>query len=78
VAALGKPIVTIQPPTISHVLKEVNTSAKAIYYQDRHNRQQVVDVVALAIREDLVETPRGGNENWISIADRLFEGNSNP
>ena len=76
-AALGNPIVTIQPPTISHMLKEVNTSVKAIH-QDRHNRQLVVDMVALVIREDLVETPRGGNEEWVSIADRLGEGNPNP
>ena len=72
-SALGKPVVTIHPPAISHMLKEVNASAKAVC----EDPQQVVETLAYVIRGDLPSTPRDGDK-WIPIADRLGKGNPNP
>ena len=72
--ALGKPIVTIHPPAISHMLKEVNASAKAVCQDPK----QVVDTLAYVIRGDLPGTPWDSSDKWIPIADRLGKGNPNP
>lgn len=72
-AALGKPIITLHPPSISHMLKEVNASASAICTDP----EQVVDTLAYVIRGDLPKTPRDGDK-FIPIADRLGKGNPNP
>jgi YtoQ family protein len=71
-AALGKPIVTLHPPEISHMLKEVNANASVIC----QDATQVVDTLAYVIRGDL-PAPRDG-ENYSPIADRLGKGNPNP
>lgn len=70
-AALNKSIITLHPPSISHMLKEVNASASAVCEEPK----QVVDTLAYVIKGDLPE-PKDGN--FIPIADRLGKGNPNP
>jgi len=70
--ALGKPVITLHPPQLSHMLKEVNASAKVVCEEP----QQVVDTLAYVIRGDL-PSPRDGDK-YIPIADRLGKGNPNP
>jgi YtoQ family protein len=72
-SALGKPIITLHPPAISHMLKEVNASANTVC----EDPEQVVDTLAYVIRGDLPTTPRDGNK-FVPIADRLGKGNPNP
>lgn len=72
-SALGKPIITLHPPAISHMLKEVNASANTVCEEP----EQVVDTLAYVIRGDLPETPKDGDK-WVPIADRLGKGNPNP
>lgn len=71
-AALGKPIITLHPPEISHMLKEVNASANVVC----QDATQVVDTLAYVIRGDL-PAPRDG-ESYVPIANRLGKGNPNP
>ena len=71
-AALNKSVITLHPPHISHMLKEVNASASAVCEEPG----QVVDTLAYVIRGDL-PTPRDGDA-YVPIADRLGKGNSNP
>lgn len=71
-AAMNKSIITLHPPAISHMLKEVNASASAVC-EDPH---QVVDTLAYVIRGEL-PTPRDGDK-FVPIADRLGKGNPNP
>ena len=71
-AALGKSIITLHPPSISHMLKEVNANASVVC----EDAEQVVDTLAYVIRGDLPK-PRDG-EAFIPIADRLGAGNPNP
>jgi YtoQ family protein len=72
-AALGKPIITLHPPELSHMLKEVNASAYAVC----QDGEQVVDTLAYVINGDLPATPRDGDK-FVPIADRLGKGNPNP
>mmetsp|Transcript_14307 Transcript_14307/g.25563 ORF Transcript_14307/g.25563 Transcript_14307/m.25563 type:complete len:205 (-) Transcript_14307:368-982(-) len=72
-AALGKEIITLHPPEISHMLKEVNASASVVC----EDATQVVDTLAYVIRGELPESPRDGEE-FVPIADRLGAGNPNP
>lgn len=71
-SAIGKPIITLHPPSISHMLKEVNAGASAVCEEP----EQVVDTLAYVIRGEL-PTPKDGNE-WVPIAERLGKGNPNP
>ena len=71
-AALNKPIITLHPPNISHMLKEVNASASVVC----EDAEQVVDTLAYVIGGQL-PTPRDGDE-FVPIADRLGAGNPNP
>jgi len=71
-AALGKSIITLHPPNLSHMLKEVNASASVVCEEP----EQVVDTLAYVIRGEL-PTPRDGDD-YIPIADRLGAGNPNP
>ncbi|KAK1735568.1 nucleoside 2-deoxyribosyltransferase YtoQ family protein [Skeletonema marinoi] len=71
-AALGKSIITLHPPSISHMLKEVNANASVVC----EDTEQVVDTLAYVIRGEL-PTPRDEDE-FIPIADRLGAGNPNP
>ena len=71
-AALNKSIITLHPPGISHMLKEVNASASVVC----EDAGQVVDTLAYVIRGEL-PSPRDGDD-YIPIADRLGAGNPNP
>lgn len=71
-AALGKPIITLHPPAISHMLKEVNAAANVVCEEP----EQVVDTLAYVIKGEL-PSPRDG-EQFVAIADRLGKGNPNP
>mmetsp|Transcript_14714 Transcript_14714/g.22692 ORF Transcript_14714/g.22692 Transcript_14714/m.22692 type:complete len:195 (-) Transcript_14714:93-677(-) len=71
-AALGKSIITLHPPSISHMLKEVNANASVVC----EDTEQVVDTLAYVIRGDLSK-PRDG-DSYLPIADRLGAGNPNP
>jgi YtoQ family protein len=71
-SALGKPVITLHPPSISHMLKEVNANASVVC----EDPQQVVDTLAYVIRGEL-PAPKDGAE-FIPIADRLGKGNPNP
>lgn len=71
-AALNKSIITLHPPSLSHMLKEVNASASAVC----HVPHQVVDTLAYVIRGDLPRPLDG--DRFIPIADRLGKGNPNP
>ena len=72
-AALGKSIITLHPPSLSHMLKEVNASASVVCEEP----EQVVDTLAYVIRGELPSTPRDG-DNYVPIADRLGAGHPNP
>ncbi|EED94534.1 predicted protein, partial [Thalassiosira pseudonana CCMP1335] len=62
-AALGKSIITLHPPNISHMLKEVNASASVVC----EDAEQVVDTLAYVITGELPE-PRDGKD-YIPIAE---------
>lgn len=72
-AALGKPLITLHPPEISHMLKEVNASANVVCQEP----EQVVQTLAYVIRGELPPVPKDG-ESFVPIADRLGKGNPNP
>ena len=72
-AALGKSVITLHPPSISHMLKEVNASASVVC----EDASQVVDTLAYVINGSLPKTPRDGHD-FVPIADRLGKGNPNP
>ena len=71
-AALGKPVITLHPPAISHMLKEVNASANVVCEEP----EQVVDTLSYVIRGDL-PPPKDGDA-YVPIANRLGKGNPNP
>jgi YtoQ family protein len=70
--ALGKPLITLHPPEISHMLKEVNASASVVCQEP----EQVVQTLAYVITGEL-PPPKDGDA-WIPISDRLGKGNPNP
>lgn len=72
-SALGKSIITLHPPELSHMLKEVNASANVVC----QDAEQVVNTLAYVIRGELPATPRDG-DRFLPIADRLGKGNPNP
>ena len=71
-AAKGKPIITFHPPSISHMLKEVNASANVVCEE----AEQVVQTLDYVINGNL-PPPKDG-ELFVPIADRLGKGNPNP
>eukprot|EP00545_Synedropsis_sp_CCMP1620_P010445 CAMPEP_0119004884 /NCGR_PEP_ID=MMETSP1176-20130426/1410_1 /TAXON_ID=265551 /ORGANISM="Synedropsis recta cf, Strain CCMP1620" /LENGTH=198 /DNA_ID=CAMNT_0006956641 /DNA_START=44 /DNA_END=640 /DNA_ORIENTATION=+ len=70
--AMGKPVITLHPPAISHMLKEVNASASVVCEE----AEQVVQTLDYVINGNL-PTPKDG-DSWMPIADRLGKGNPNP
>ena len=72
-AARGKPLITLHPPAISHMLKEVNAAANVTCAEP----EQVVQTLAYVIQGRLPSTPRDGDA-FVPIADRLGKGNPNP
>ena len=71
-AARGKSIITLHPPAISHMLKEVNAAASAVCEEP----EQVVEILDYVIRGSL-PTPKDGPE-FVPIVERLGKGNPNP
>ena len=71
-AAQGKPIITLHPPAISHMLKEVNAAAAAVCEEP----EQVVQILDYVITGKL-PPPKDGKD-FIPIVDRLGKGNPNP
>jgi YtoQ family protein len=72
-AALGKSIITLHPPPLSHMLKEVNAAANVVCTDPK----QVVQTLVYVISGTLPLAPIDGT-NYVSIADRLGKGNPNP
>lgn len=72
-AALDKPLITLHPPAISHMLKEVNAAANVVCEEP----EQVVQTLAYVIHGDLPATPKDGDD-FVPIANRLGKGNPNP
>lgn len=71
-SALGKSIITLHPPQISHMLKEVNASAQVVCTEPT----QVVDTLDYCINGNLPDPLDG--DKYVPIADRLGAGNPNP
>ena len=72
-AALGKPIITLHPPSLSHMLKEVNAAANVVCTEP----EQVVQSLIYVMSGELPSAPKDG-DNYVPIADRLGKGNPNP
>jgi len=70
--AHGKAIITLHPPAISHMLKEVNAAAAATCEEP----EQVVQILDYVIKGRL-PPPKDGAD-YMPIADRLGKGNPNP
>ena len=70
--ALGKSLIVLHPPSISHMLKEVNAQANAVCEEP----EQVVQILDYVITGRLPSPKDGGD--FIPIADRLGKGNPNP
>ena len=71
-AALGKSIITLHPPSISHMLKEVNASANVVCEE----AIQVVQTLDYVINGNL-PAPKDASA-FLPIAERLGKGNPNP
>lgn len=71
--ALSKPLITLHPPELSHMLKEVNAAASAVCTDP----VQVVQTLAYVVKGQLPTTPCDGDA-FVPIADRLGKGNPNP
>jgi YtoQ family protein len=72
-AALGKPIISVHPPSISHMLKEVNDASSAVC----EDPEQVVQTLAYVTIGELPAIPKDG-DRFVPIADRLGKGNPTP
>ena len=70
--AKGIPLIVLHPPALSHMLKEVNSSASVVCEEP----EQVVQTLAYVIRGEL-PPPKDG-DSFVPIADRLGKGNPNP
>lgn len=70
-AAKGKSLITLHPPAISHMLKEVNAAADAVCEEP----EQVVQILDYVITGTL---PPPKDVDFVPIADRLGKGNPNP
>ena len=71
--AHDKSILTIHPPSLSHMLKEVNACANAVC----SNTDQAIHTLRYIIHGDLTHPPHDGDQ-YIPIANRLGKGNPNP
>ena len=71
-AAKGKSLITVHPPAISHMLKEVNASAHAVCEEP----EQVVQILDYVITGRLPQPKDGGD--FVPIVERLGKGNPNP
>jgi YtoQ family protein len=64
-SALGKPLITLHPSDIRHMLKEVNASASAVCQQP----EQVIQALAYVIKGELPQTKDG--DAWIPSTNLL-------
>jgi YtoQ family protein len=71
-AAKGKSLIVLHPPSLSHMLKEINACANVVC----EDAMQVVQTLDYVITSRLPD-PKDG-ESYIPIADRLGKGNPNP
>jgi len=71
--ALNKPVITIHPPAISHMLKEVNAKAAAV----AQSEQEVVAILRYSLGKGLPKHPADGDK-YIKSADIWGAGNPNP
>ena len=71
-AAHSKPTITLHPPAISHMLKEVNASAMAVCEEP----EQVVQILDYTLTGRLPK-PKDGDA-FVPIVERLGKGNPNP
>lgn len=71
--ALKKCLITLHPPQLGHMLKEVNASAHVVC----EDTSQVLDTLAYVTKGILPSVPRDGSK-FIPIADRLGAGNPKP
>jgi YtoQ family protein len=71
--AFGKPLITLHPPSLSHMLKEVNAHANVVCEEP----EQVVQTIDYVINGHLPTVPKDGDA-FIPIVDRLGKGNPNP
>ena len=71
-AAHNKPIITLHPPAISHMLKEVNAAALVVCEEP----QQVVQTLDYVITGRL-PPPKDGDA-FVPIVEVLGKGNPNP
>ena len=71
-AAKGKSLITLHPPAISHMLKEVNAAAHAVCEEP----EQVVQILDYVITGKL-PTPLDGDK-FVPIVEVLGKGNPNP
>ena len=71
-SAKGTPIITLHPPAISHMLKEVNASAMAVCEEP----EQVVQILDYTLTGRLPK-PKDGDA-FVPIVERLGKGNPNP
>ena len=69
--ALGKPVVTLHPPGISHMLKEVNATALAVCEE----AEQVVAVLDYVITGAL---PAPRDADFKPMMERVGPGNPDP
>ena len=73
--AQNKSIITIHPPTLSHMLKEVNACANVVCT----NTGQAVQTLQYIIHGDLTTShPPFDGDQYVPIATRLGKGNPNP
>jgi YtoQ family protein len=72
-AAHNKSLIIIHPPSLSHMLKEVNASANVVCT----TTQQAIDTLHYVIYGELPSVPKDGDQ-YIPIANRLGKGNPNP
>ena len=71
-AAHSKPIITLHPPAISHMLKEVNAAAMSVCEEP----EQVVQILDYTLTGRLPK-PKDGDA-FVPIVERLGKGNPNP
>ena len=70
--AKGKALVTLHPPGVSHMLKEVNATAMAVCEEP----EQVVQILDYTLTGRLPK-PKDGDA-FVPIVERLGKGNPNP
>ena len=66
--ALGKPLITLHPPSISHALKEVNAGALAVC----EDPEQVVQLLDYTLTGALPEKPK----SFVPMVERAGPGSA--